>query len=221
MSKNKTVRTSSCKICGSETQELHDSLIKVTYDVCQKCDFIYKQTRYHLPNDLEKERYDTHNNDTEDEGYKNIFRNLLETHVRPLKNVKSILDFGSGPYPMLQKIFEQEGYEVTIYDYYYHKDSTYLNQKYDLITSTEVIEHLSEPLLEIEKLVSLLKDQGYLALMTNFRTMNLDAFLSWWYKRDHTHIAFFNQKTFDYLKERFHLVEVSNNHKNIIVLQKK
>ena len=209
-----------CKICGSPTKELHDKQIKVTYDVCPKCDFISKQNSYHLTLEDEKKRYDTHNNDTHDGGYINYFKNFINLHVRPLKNVKNILDFGSGPYPMLKILLQKYNYNVTIFDPFYHQDLSYKSKQYDLITSTEVIEHFVDPIKEIETMLEVLKPQGYLALMTNFRTMDLDSFLNWWYKRDNTHISFYNQKTFDYLKQKYNLKEISNNYKNIIVLQK-
>ncbi len=212
--------TNSCKICGSSTEELYDSQLKVTYDICHTCDFISKQKQDLLSLKEEKDRYDTHNNDTEDEGYINMFKNMINLHVRPLKDVKNILDFGSGPYPMLKKILEKDNYNVTIYDPFYNPDLTYKEKEYDLITSTEVIEHFVDPLTEIESMLSVLKPKGYLCFMTNYRLMNKEKFLTWWYRRDQTHVAFYNQKTFEYLIEKYALKEISNNNKNIIVMQK-
>lgn len=195
--------------------------MKVTYDVCQKCDFISKQESFHLSLEEEKGRYDEHKNDDENNiGYMNMFKNIIDLHVRPLKNVKSILDFGSGPYPMLKKILERDGYNVSIYDPFFYKDLAYQNNKYDLIITTEAIEHFVNPINEIEHLLSLLNDKGYLVIMTNFRTMETEDFTNWWYRRDPTHISFFNENTFKYLESRYNLVEISNNHKNIIGLQK-
>ena len=210
-----------CKICSSTTEELQDLQLKVTYDVCQKCGFISKHESFHLTHQEELGRYENHKNDNEDNtGYMNMFNNLIDLHVRPLKDVKKILDFGSGPYPMLQKILTREGYEVSIYDPFFSKGVTYQNTEYDLITTTEAIEHFVNPIKEIEHLLSLLKDKGYLLIMTNFRTMDIKTFPTWWYRRDPTHISFFNEETFKYLEKRYNLKEISNNHKNIITLQK-
>ncbi|AIO18645.1 hypothetical protein KQ51_00765 [Candidatus Izimaplasma bacterium HR1] len=210
-----------CKICNSPTDELFDKQLKVTYDVCHKCDFISKQESFLLTPDEEQGRYATHKNDDEGNiGYMNMFNNLIDLHVRPLKKVKNILDFGSGPYPMLKKILDRDGYNVAIYDPFFSKDLAYQNNMYDLITTTEAIEHFVNPIKEIEHLLSLLNDQGYLVIMTNFRTMDVEGFTTWWYRRDPTHISFFNDNTFNYLKGRYNLIEISNNHKNIITLQK-
>ena len=64
----------------------------------------------------EKKRYEQHNNSLEEPGYVNMFENLIELHVRPLKNVKNILDFGSGPYPVLKILLERKNYQVDIFD---------------------------------------------------------------------------------------------------------
>lgn len=212
--------TNTCKICGNPTETLFDSQLKVTYDICPYCDFISKQEGDLLPLSEEKKRYDTHNNDVEDEGYINMFMNMINPHVRPLKDVKTILDFGSGPYPMLKKLLDKYDYDVTIYDPFYHPVLDYKNKTYDLITSTEVIEHFVNPLKEFEEMISLLNKNGYLCFMTNYRTMDTEGFLKWWYRRDQTHVAFYNEKTFQYLMKKYNLKEISNNHKNIIVMQK-
>ena len=212
---------SNCKICNSPTEELLDKQMKVTYDVCQKCDFISKQEAYHLSEEDEHGRYSLHNNFPDNEGYVNIFNNMIDIHVRTLKNVKKVLDFGCGPYPTLKILLERLDYKVSIYDPYFEKDLAYRNQKYDLITTTEVIEHMVDPIKELSHMLSLLDDKGYLLIMTLFREMDQERFLTWWYRRDRTHISFFNETTFKFIQDKFDLVEVSNNNKNIIVFQKK
>lgn len=214
-------QTSNCKICNSPTEELLDKQMKVTYDVCQKCDFISKQKEYHLSAEDEHGRYALHNNFLDNEGYVNIFNNMIESHVRPLKNVKTILDFGCGPYPTLKILLERLDYKVSIYDPYFEKDLSYRDQKYDLIVTTEVIEHMVNPMKELTHMLGLLEDKGYLLIMTLFREMDEERFLTWWYRRDRTHISFFNETTFNYIQAKFDLIEVSNNNKNIIVFQKK
>ena len=146
---------------------------------------------------------------------------MIDIHVRPLKNVKNVLDFGCGPYPTLKILHERIDYNVSIYDPYFEKDLAYRNQKYDLIVTTEVIEHMVNPLNELEHMLSLLEDKGYLLIMTLFREMDEERFLTWWYRRDKTHISFFNETTFQYIQNKFDLTEISNNNKNIIVFQKK
>ena len=212
---------SNCKVCNSPTEELVDKQMKVTYDVCHNCDFISKQESYHLSEEEEHGRYSLHNNFPDNEGYVNIFNNMIDIHVRPLKDVKTILDFGCGPYPTLKILLERLDYKVSIYDPYFETNLEYRNQKYNLITTTEVIEHMVDPIKELEHMLELLEDKGYLLIMTLFREMDQERFLTWWYRRDKTHISFFNETTFKYLQNKFNLIEVSNNNKNIVVFQKK
>lgn len=211
---------SNCLICKTETTQIDDEQLKVTYDVCPKCDFISKQKSYHLTHTEEKSRYDTHQNDTGDPGYINMFMNMINIHLKPLKNVKNILDFGSGPYPALKNILVELGYTVADYDPFYNPNEEYKKHKYDLVVSTEVIEHFSEPMKELEHIYSLIKENGYLLIMTNFRLMENADFPKWWYRRDHTHVSFFNVKTFQHIAKTFNMNIIEHNNKNIILFQK-
>ena len=73
-----------------------------------------------------------------------------------------------------------------------------LSHSYDFITSTEVVEHLASPGLEMEKLWALLKPGGYLGIMTK-QVTDRESFGLWHYKNDPTHISFFSHRSFQYL----------------------
>jgi SAM-dependent methyltransferase len=206
-----------CKICSGSTHQLVDPLLKVVYDVCDTCDFIYKQAAYHVSKEREHHEYNQHNNTFESTGYVNIFKHLINDFILPLKITGKGLDYGSGPGPVLKTLLMREGYEMFDYDPFYNDNVDYLNHTYDFITSTEVIEHFSDPLKEVKHLVSLLKKGGRLILMTQFRSMDEHAFLNWYYRRDVTHISFYRLKTFQYLETVFDLEIVKTNYKNIIV----
>ena len=87
-----------------------------------------------------------------------------------------------------------KGYNVDIYDKYFH-DLEYFGS-YDMITSTEVFEHLSYPVQTLEKLKRSLKKRGFISIKTAFRPKKDEDFLTWWYKEDPTHISFFSKETF-------------------------
>ncbi len=194
--------------------------MKVTYQVCPKCDFISKDEVFYLPQDTEKERYLTHQDSNKDDYYLNAYQNMIDSYIKPLKTVKDILEFGSGQYQTLVRLLENDGYNVTDYDLFFKPDLSYKNKKYDMITTTEVIEHIKQPKETIEELLTLINDKGYLLIMTNYREMDNERFLTWWYRRDRTHVGFYNETTFRYFEEVFNLKIVYNNHKNIIVFQK-
>jgi hypothetical protein len=54
-------------------------------------------------------------------------------------------------------------------------------------------------------------------VMTEFRPDSLNEFLDWWYRRDPTHMGFFNETSLRLLLERLELKIVSNHPKNIMV----
>lgn len=206
-----------CSICHSKTTCLLDEQANITYHICNKCGFISKDESCFLKGQQEKSRYDTHNNS--DPSYKAFFQPLLKEFIRPL-GIQSILDYGSGPYPMLSTMLEEEHYDVTKYDPFYYNDHSYQHKRYDLIVLSEVIEHLYTPRIELSKLIGLLNKDGYLLISTTFRNMDETAFLSWWYKRDDTHVGFYNLDTFHYIATLFNLSIIKHNDKNIILMQK-
>ncbi len=166
---------------------------------CQNCDLVYVPDTFLINEKEEKEKYDNHQNSPENLGYVDFLNRLLTPLERYLpKNAKG-LDFGSGPGPTLSVIMKNRGYKMDIYDYFYARDNSVFGRQYDFITSTEVIEHLKDPLFEIQRLWNLLTKNGYLGIMTAFRIKNFD---SWYYKRDLTHIRFFTPKTFKWLAKK-------------------
>ena len=99
-------------------------------------------------------------------------------------------------------MFEEMGHTVTIYDYFYAKDPVALQQTYDFITATEVVEHLHDPATILSQLWTLLKSGGYLGLMTKL-VRDQEAFAKWHYKNDLTHVCFFSRATFEWLADHW------------------
>lgn len=210
-----------CVICGSDTKVIYDPQIIVDYDVCEHCGFIYKQKKHHLPHVEEEKRYLRHENTFENKAYVNMFQDMIEEFIEYLYIKRKVLDFGSGPVPVLKKLLQDKKYDVYDYDFFYNRNEEYKDNKYQLIVSTEVVEHFSDPIKEFKHLVDLLEDGGYLLITTYFRKMNKDQFLVWWYRRDITHVSFYNMKTFEYLAKEFNLEIVKHNNKNTILFKKK
>lgn len=207
-----------CKICNSETYELFDEQFDMIYHRCKSCSFIYEDPNHHVSYDVEKNEYDTHNNSIEDEGYVNMFNRFINA-FNPFVDGKDLLEFGSGPEPVFSEVLRRIGFNVTSYDPFYLPDESYLNKQYDIITSTEVFEHFVDPMKEIEGLVSLLKPEGLLAIMTQFPKDD-DHFLKWWYRRDRTHISFYTVETFEYIAKRYHLEIIFKNEKDYMIFRK-
>jgi len=187
------------------------------YYRCRECGFIYQDPETHMPSDLEKKEYDRHNNSIDDLPYVNMFKKF-QAAFEPYLEGRVSLEYGSGPEPVFTQVLRLAGYEVTPYDPFYLKDETFKEKTYDLITSTEVFEHFSDPIKEMDLLVSLLKPGGVLAIMTQFPKED-DHFLDWWYRRDPTHISFYTVATFDKLCLKYGLKRMHTNHKNYMVLK--
>lgn len=205
-----------CNICNKETKTIKHPKSGMLYHYCKECDFIIKDESHFITSDNEKKRYDTHNND--DEVYKNIFKKFIDEEISPLQ-VKSILDYGSGPYPVLYNQLKDH-YNTKHFDPFYHPDVEYLEHTYDLICIIEVIEHMYQPRMELNKLISLLNKDGYLLIKTNFRIMDETEFMNWWYQRDETHVGFFNENTFQTIASIYNLNIIKTNNKDTILLQK-
>ena len=83
---------------------------------------------------------------------------------------------------------------MDLYDKFYARDQSVFEKTFDFITLTEVLEHLCNPVFELERLTSILKPKGILAVMTQTLAQDVD-FESWYYKNDPSHIGFYNDKS--------------------------
>jgi len=210
-----------CKICSASTTSINDNKKKLIYYRCTSCGFIYLDDTFMVDEHREKKQYDQHNNSLENEGYVAMFETFINDVIAPyLKNIQTALDFGSGPEPVFSKLLERRGLKVDIYDFYFSPKKVYEHKKYDLISSTEVFEHLSRPMEILEELVSSLNNNAYVALMTKFPPSNDEEFLAWWYRRDPTHISFFTPKSFEVMAKALGLKVLKILDNNVVVFQK-
>ncbi|MEJ6952119.1 class I SAM-dependent methyltransferase [Natronospora cellulosivora (SeqCode)] len=192
-----------CKICNSDKIETIN--LQSPYYFCQDCELIFIDENEILDHQEEKERYAEHENTPDNPGYVNMFETFIDIVIEPhTEKVKRLLDFGCGPGPVLADLLKEKGFEVDIYDPYFFSKKVYQGKKYDLITSTEVFEHLKDPAKEIENLLLHLNKGGYLAIMTVFHP-GVYEFANWWYHRDPTHITFYNSKTFAKIAKKYNL----------------
>ena len=185
---------------------------------CLSCDFIFVPKIYHLSDAEEKSRYDTHNNDPNDHRYRHFLSQLLVPLLERIQQKSNGLDFGSGPGPTLSLMLEECGHSVDLYDKFYANDISVFEKKYDFITATEVLEHLSEPMAEISRLIEMLNNKGHLAVMTQILTPQID-FSAWYYKSDPSHIGFFTKKSLSFLASYLN-IEVYFISERVVFFQK-
>ena len=210
-----------CKICDCDTKSFDDPQLKKQYHSCQNCECIALDPTYYLTLEKENALYNNHNNSLENEGYVTMFEDFLDYFWDDLPSREKALDFGSGPTPVLSQLLQRRGVNVDCYDKFYQPQKVFENKRYNLITSTEVFEHLDNPLETLNVLAQHLKPQGYIALMTLFHDNSMENFWTWWYRRDPTHITFYTPKTMTILADRCGLNVVKTDEKRIILLQKR
>lgn len=192
-----------CAICKHPTTPKRHSKTKHLFHFCLNCEFIQKDGSHYLSEKEEFTQYEFHENSIDDPKYVAFFEKFLKEAVFPYApEGKHALDFGSGPSPVLSQLMERDyGYTFTIYDKFYAPDKSYSLKTYDLITSTEVIEHIEKPLPVFKEWKRLMKDDAILSVMTLLHPQKEEDFWNWFYIRDLTHISFFSVKTMKVVAE--------------------
>lgn len=210
-----------CKICHSPTKLVEDQQLQKHYFYCSNCHCISLDARYYLTLEQEHSLYNNHHNSLENEGYVKMFEDFLDFFWDDLTCKENVLDFGSGPTPVLSQLLAKRNVHVDYYDKFYQPLKCFEHQTYDLITSTEVFEHLDDPKTTLKLLADHLNPKGMIGLMTLFHSDDEAHFLKWWYRRDPTHITFYTPKTIELLAQECGLEMVKTDGKRIAVLQKR
>ncbi len=209
-----------CHICNRSTDSFLHEKTGIIYYHCKGCEYIFKSSEYYQSIEVQKERYDLHENSEENEGYRAYFQRFLDFVLPLVGRPKTALDFGCGRSKLLAMMLKENGVECNVYDPLYHPDISNNSKKYELIVSTEVFEHLHDPKIVFEGLLSRLVPGGYLALQTQFHPNNAEVFKKWYYHQDPTHIVFFRPQTFKILAEMYKCDFVGDNGKNMVVFQR-
>lgn len=210
-----------CAICHHKTTILYDPQFELEYHSCHNCGFIAQDRNQLILFNEEREEYDRHENSIENEGYVAYFKRFIDAAVIPYAQVGKGLDYGSGPEPVLSQVMLRDyGAEMDIYDLHYQPEKVFEGKVYDYIISTEVIEHVKEPLEVLQLMYQHLKPGGIAAIMTLFHLNDEVKFLDWWYRRDVTHISFFLPKTFRLMAKLIGFEVIYCDDKRYITLKK-
>lgn len=142
----------------------------------------------------EAAEYRLHRNDPNDLGYRRFLGRLAEPLSAALPAGSRGLDFGCGPGPALAAMLREAGHTVALYDPVFFPDPAPLEDAYDFVTATEVVEHLHRPAEAFDLFDRLLRPGGSLGLTTGFQTDDA-RFPDWHYRRDATHVTFYRSET--------------------------
>lgn len=174
----------------------------VAYHRCPTCQLVYMLPHQFLSAAAEKEVYGFHENSPDDPAYRRFLGRLYTPMIERLSPQSSGFDFGSGPGPTLSVMFAEAGHTMAIYDPFFAPDKRPFRHQYDFVTATEVVEHLHQPRQELDRLWNCLKPGGLFGIMTK-RVRDQQAFASWHYKNDPTHVCFFALDTFQWLADHW------------------
>jgi len=208
-----------CLICRSPTKEYNDIKLDIKTYKCNTCKYLFKDPETFWELEEQKKRYDLHQNNPEDAGYRSYFQNFLDFVFSIIDIPKSVLDFGCGESELLADMICEMGASAVGYDPIYRPQKEYKLQRYDLITSVEVFEHLHNPSKVFNHLISLLDEGGVLAIRTEFLPEEMSDYFRWYYRLDPTHVGFFSIDTFRYLAKSGGCEYLGDNEKNIVLIR--
>ena len=209
-----------CPLCQHSDIQFYHEDKRRQFHQCQRCDLVFVDGRSLPSAEREKQEYDLHENNAEDEGYRRFLQRAMAPVTATVTPPAKGLDFGCGPAPVLAGMLSESGYHMSVYDPFYADDSTALetSRYYDFITCTEAIEHFHTPHREISLLTRLLAANGVLVIMTK-RVESALKFASWHYKNDLTHVSFFSDQTFAFIGKQYGY-DVTLYSKDVVLLKK-
>ena len=171
------------------------------YD-CPTCRGIFRPRAFLPDPTFEKHRYELHQNDPTDSGYRKFVEPLCVSIIKDFSANAKGLDFGSGTNSAVSAVLLERGYDIAQYDPFFFADAQALEKRYDYIACCEVMEHFHTPDLEFGRLNGLLNEGGRLYCMTHIYEDEME-FSSWYYKNDPTHVFIYRRQTIGYIKEAF------------------
>jgi hypothetical protein len=223
-----------CNICSQEAKELFSGKIMdkhtIAYYGCTSCKFIQTEKPYWLD-----EAYSSAISSI-DIGY--VTRNIVYSEIvssilkRFFNRTKRFLDYGGG-YGMFTRIMRDKGFNYFRQDIYCKnlfaeffdiddiKDITENNkEKFEVLTSFEVFEHLVNPIEEIEKMFSFSDSILFSTTLqpkTNFKHID-----DWWYFLPYSgqHVSLYSKDSLIVISNKFKCNIYSNN-KDLHLLTKK
>lgn len=201
------LKVKECRLCANpKTEQWTDNKGKI-YHYCSSCGIIQLDTTHFLSATEEKERYIRHNNTPGNTGYIAYLNNFIDSAVIPsVESGGEILDFGSGPVPVLSELLTARGFPTISFDPFFTDNTDWKNKSFDAIVAVEVFEHLHHPEIIIPRIRKILKTEGYLIIRTLLHDEDHKSFMKWWYREDGTHVSFYSRKTIEYICSRWNFI---------------
>lgn len=203
-----------CTLCSTPLTNKADDY----YFICDTCGAYIKNVKYYLTTEQEKCRYEEHHNDVNDLGYQKFTSPITNNILEKFSPKHLGLDYGCGTGPVISKMLQDKGYKVELFDPYFYPNQKYLDYRYDYIIACEVFEHFYHPKEEIERLIGLLKPNGYLYIMTHLYSSQID-FKKWYYRKDPTHVFIYTEKSISFIANKYSMY-IERQSDRLIILKK-
>jgi SAM-dependent methyltransferase len=185
--------------------------------LCSACRLVFAATADLPAPEAERERYAKHRNGPDDAGYVAFLRQAVAPALPFLKPEMRGLDYGCGHTPTLHLLLKEAGLRCENYDVFFFPE--WPAGSFDFLFATEVVEHFHRPADEWPRMLALLKPGGILTVMTA-PWMDLDAFRTWGYASDETHVAFYHRESLEWIFARFGLTVLDRANPRVWVLRK-
>lgn len=195
-----SISSKSCPLCGIINSSIYHQDKYRCYYQCNLCSLVFVTPEYWINFEAERRVYDLHQNEVHDLGYQNFLSRLVTPLSKRLHQGAQGLDFGCGPGPALQQMFQQREHDVSLYDPHYFPDREVLVDQYDFICATEVVEHLQYPREVFLQIKKCLRPDAIFAVMTQL-VISQERFAKWRYIQDPTHICFYNESSLKFVAE--------------------
>lgn len=187
-----------CPLCGHLSDWFFKSARGGQFFQCRCCRGIHVPNAFWLATQGQKEHYLTHNNDVFDPRYRSFVSPVVEAILNEQSASALGLDYGAGPGPVISHMLAEQGFQTRLFDPFFHPDTSTLNDRYDYVICTEVIEHFQQPNAEFTRLTKLLKPNGTLYCTTELYHEGID-FAKWRYKNDPTHVFYYQSSTIHWI----------------------
>jgi hypothetical protein len=172
------------------------------YFQCAQCALIYLHPDQRLTPLHEVLRYLEHRNGATDPAYLRFLSRLADPVRLRLSPGARGLDYGCGPVTALGRLFTAHEFPTVSYDPMFDPDHDVLDDRYDFATCSEVAEHAHDPLSLFSVLDGLVVPGGLIGIITRFHGVEA-PFADWWYRRDPTHVCFYDARTMAWIAAHF------------------
>ncbi len=224
------MKENKCIFCSKKNLNI-TQIRNRNYNFCNECGGIFVSKSDFLSENEQKKRYELHNNDLKNEGYKKFLLDFIMPVLDFVKNNYqisenfTIFDFGSGVKPCLCELLERfitsgfipENTKIYKYDKFFSPEKNFVAS--DLCVSLETIEHFDNLNEDLLNLSSCVKSGGFLAVGTNL-IPDSPEFEKWWYKEDKTHVCFFTLEALKLCLARVNLMFVKSLSNRCFIFKK-